>query len=89
MTDAMLTDIERLNLLAISKKPANNVLLVESHELIDQELFANHLKSLGVQVTYQQIALPQLWTWSEDVGRVLVPHQILQSVVAWISEVQP
>lgn len=88
MTDAMLKDIERLNLLAIPKKPANNVLLVESHEQTDQELYVNHLKSLDVQVTYQQIPLPQLWTWSEDVGRILVPHQILQSVVAWISEVR-
>lgn len=89
VTDSMLTEIESLDLLAISQKPASNILLIESHDRVDQGRFLKHLKSLGVQVTYQPMPLPQLWTWSEDVSKILVPHQILQSVVAWISEVEP
>jgi pimeloyl-ACP methyl ester carboxylesterase len=86
MSNSMMTDIEHLDLFTISHEPANRILIIESHEGTDRERLVRHLQKLNVKVTHQQILLPQLWTWSEDVGRILVPQQILQSVVAWISE---
>ncbi|MBC8427807.1 alpha/beta hydrolase [bacterium] len=87
LTDSMLTELENVDLLAIQQKPANNILVIESNEEVNQERLGEHLKSIGAHVAYQHLPSPQLWDWIEDFGRILVPHQILQSVVSWISEV--
>jgi hypothetical protein len=59
---------------------------VESHPQASQEHLEAHLQRLNVQVTSQRTHDLRLWTWTEHVNRVLVPHQLLQTVVAWVSE---
>jgi pimeloyl-ACP methyl ester carboxylesterase len=87
LTDSMLTDLEKVDLLAIQQRPANNILVIESNEKASQERLMEHLKRMDASVEYQHRPNPQFWVWIEDYGRVLAPQQILQSVVSWISEV--
>jgi len=87
LTDYMVADLENIDLLAIQQKPASNVLLIETNETVDQGRLREYLTSIETRVEYQHFPNPQLWTWIEDFGQILVPHQILQSVISWISEV--
>lgn len=82
-------DIENIDLLTIRRKPANNILVIESHKSYDQTPLAKHLESLHAEVRRQHLSSPQFWTWMEDLGRILVPRRILETVVGWISEVYP
>jgi len=87
LTDSLFADLIKLDLLALRQKPANNVLVIESDPNADGGRLTEHVKSLVAQVESQHFPGPQLWT--EDVNKVLVPNQILHSVVAWISRVYP
>jgi pimeloyl-ACP methyl ester carboxylesterase len=82
-------DLEALDLLALRGKPAGNLLLVESDARSAQGSLAAHLTALGARLHHECLSSPGLWVWEEAVGRVLVPHQVLQLLVSWISEVCP
>jgi len=82
-TDAMLRALDEIDLLAIRRKPANTILVIDSHVKSNQRLLNEHLQNLDAQVEYQYLPHPQLWTWTRDI-KVLVPHQILQAVVSWM-----
>jgi alpha-beta hydrolase superfamily lysophospholipase len=66
-TEALLTDIENLDLLSIEK----------------------NLESMRARVDSLHHPAPQIWIWIEDFGKVVVPYQILQSVVSWMCEAYP
>ena len=87
LTPALLTGLEHLNLLAMQQKPAHSILVIESHEEACAGPLREHLKSLGAHVAYQYLSSPPIWRG--ETYTVLVPHQLLQSVVAWLAEVFP
>jgi uncharacterized protein len=87
VTEAMLADLENLDPLAIRQKPANNILLIESSEKADEGRCREHLKNVGAVLEYRHLPSPNSWIWAEDISKILVPHQILQSMVSWMSEV--
>ena len=89
VTDFLVTDLENTDLLAIRERPANNILVIEGNEDAGLGRLREHLKSIDANVEYQHSPSPQLWNFTENFGKVLVPHQILLSVVSWISEVYP
>jgi pimeloyl-ACP methyl ester carboxylesterase len=89
LADSLIQDLESIDLLAIRERPANNILVIESNEEVAQEQLARHLRHLGAHVDYQQHPSPQIWVWTEDVIRILVPHPILEATVSWISEMCP
>jgi pimeloyl-ACP methyl ester carboxylesterase len=83
----LLTDLESIDLFTIQQKPANRLLVIESQEKARGRRLVEHLQQLGAHVTYRHLSFPQFWIWREDVGEALVPHQVLQAVVAWLAEV--
>jgi len=87
IADSLLTELEHLDLLAIQRRPASDVLLVETNEAMDQGRLREHLVNTKVFVTHQLLPTPELWTWIEDFGQMLVPYSILQSIISWMSEV--
>ncbi|MCP4405719.1 MAG: alpha/beta fold hydrolase [bacterium] len=87
LTEAIIADLEGLDLLSIRQKPARHILLVESHEKLSQAGLYRHLQALNAKITFRSFPAPQLWEWEESFDKVRVPHGILQSVMAWISEV--
>ena len=86
LTDSMWTNLENVDLLAIRKKPANNILVIENDEEDRQGQFRKHLTGIGAHVEHQHLPLPWI---GDDVYKVLVPHQTLESVVKWIAGMYP
>ena len=82
-TDSMLMDLENLDLHSIRRNPADDILLIESVEARTGSL-SKHLKAIAPGMDYQHIPGPEIWT---NEATALVPWQIVQAVVSWISEV--
>jgi alpha/beta superfamily hydrolase len=79
-------ELATIDLLAIEKEPARQVLLLESTAGRDREALANHLKQRVPGFQYQHIpAQEDLWTM--DFELAIPPRQILNAIVRWISEV--
>lgn len=87
LTDSLCSDLEALDLLAVQQRPAHNMLLIESNPRTGIQQLVDHLKGKGIDLSLECFPDPRLWVWEEAVGRVLVPSQILQSVVSWTCEV--
>jgi alpha/beta superfamily hydrolase len=88
-TEALLIDIENLDLLSIEAKPADNILVIQSDEETDQRQLKKSLEGMRARVDFLHCPTPQIWTWIEDFGKVVVPYQVLQSVVFWMCEAYP
>jgi pimeloyl-ACP methyl ester carboxylesterase len=87
LTPALWTALENLDLLALQQKPAQNVFVIASIEGAYAGSLREHLKSLGARVAYQDLCSPPIWRG--ETHTVLVPHQLLQAIVAWLAEVFP
>ena len=81
----MRTALQEINLLAIRQKPVNNLLLIESNDIPSEGRLGEYLKNLDAHLEIQHLPSPQIW--KQDSYKALVPNQILQAVVSWISEV--
>jgi len=88
-TESLLLDIENLDLLSIEAKPADNLLVIQSDEDTDQRQLKKSLEGMRARVDFLHCPTPQIWTWIEDFGKVVVPYQVLQSVVSWMCEAYP
>jgi len=88
-TEPLLVDIENLDLLSVDKKPADYILIVQSDEETDQRPLKKSLESMRARVDFLHCPTPQIWTWIEDFGKVVVPYEILQSVISWMCEAYP
>jgi hypothetical protein len=88
-TGSLLRDIQNLDLLSMERKPADRVLVIQSNEGPDQRLLRNNLEITDVAVDFFHFPAPDIWAWIEDFGKVVVPYQIIQSVVSWICEAYP
>jgi hypothetical protein len=89
VADSLRTDLENLDLATVQQRPADHVLVVESHEAVSQRNLVQHLGRMGLRVEYQHLPQPQTWLWREDAGQVPVAYPLLQMVVRWVSEVFP
>ena len=86
--DALLKDLKKLDLLTFQKSPANNIFLIKSSQITDDSRFRKHLKGICTHLDYKYLPAPEVWLKrGGDLGTGLVPMQILQSMVSWISEV--
>jgi alpha/beta superfamily hydrolase/acyl carrier protein len=87
LNETLIDDLEKLDLLTISQKPAQNVLIIENRETAIAEPLKMHLSKLKTQVIHQH--LPTFKIWVEDPDKGLVPQPTLQTIISWISEVSP
>lgn len=87
LMDSLLTDLEKIDLLAIRQKPANNMLIIDCNEGASEGQLGEHLKRIGAHLEYQHLPSPKIWV--QDPYKALVPAQILHSVASWICEVLP
>ncbi len=87
LTPALAADIEGIDVVRnITSRPADHVLLVETHEGVPQEPLRRHLGSFRCQLANARLSTPQLWEWVEDFGRVHVPRKVLDAIVRWAGE---
>jgi pimeloyl-ACP methyl ester carboxylesterase len=79
-------ELATIDLLASNESPARRVLLLESTAGSGRAALAAHLQQRVPSFQYQQIpAQEDLWTM--DFELAIPPRQILNAIVAWISEV--
>jgi len=76
-------ELGRIRLLPIAKKPANNVLLVQTNQVAVDGL-KSHLEQTEARMDFQCLEAPPIWLPTAD-GGLLVPGPALQSMVSWIS----
>jgi pimeloyl-ACP methyl ester carboxylesterase len=82
------SDIEAIDLLAISKRSADNVLLIETEGAAAQGDLKRVLAQRGASVSMEHVNAPQIWLPTVD-GSLLVPVPVLHSVTSWMSRVHP
>ena len=78
--------LEELDLAKVEAKPANRVLIVQNARADDNSALKKHLVQTRAQVEHQRLEAPEIWLPTSD-GSLLVPAQVLQSVVSWVSGV--
>jgi pimeloyl-ACP methyl ester carboxylesterase len=88
VTKALYEEIASIDLLAISKRPAQNVVVVRTTDEQAQNDLASNLQRLRASVTFEQIDAPHIWLPTLD-GSLLVPGQVLQAISSWMSRVHP
>jgi pimeloyl-ACP methyl ester carboxylesterase len=87
LPSALATDIEGVDLTAnIETRPAEFVLLVETHDDVPQEPVRKFLGSYRCKLANTRVSNPHLWSWVEDFGKVHVPRKVLESIVRWANE---
>lgn len=79
----LLSSIGEVDLLSLRRSPARRMLIIESTSSPSSGELASHLKSLGTQLDEQHLPDHEIWMAAPD--KSVVPGQILQSIVAWIS----
>lgn len=84
-TDALLDDIRGVDLLATERAPAERILTIESNPDASLATLVERYRSLGADVDARDIPLPDFWRWMEDYGKVVVPNEIIQPAVDWVS----
>jgi pimeloyl-ACP methyl ester carboxylesterase len=83
-SETLVDELEKLDLLALSEKPAQNLLIVENREVARAEPLKERLRKLQIEVLHQH--LPTFNIWAEDPDKGLVPHQTLQTIISWLLE---
>ena len=83
VSNILRAELEELDLLRISSKPAPRVLLVQTKQTADVLGLRDRLIHTRVHLEHQKMEAPQIWLPTTD-GSLLVPAQVLQSVVSWI-----
>ncbi len=87
LTDRMRRGTEGIDLLALEKPPAPDVLIIESDGEGKYDGLGKHLTSLKCRVEHRHIPGPRVWTRGEEMDKAVVPVPILRSIVSWLTGV--
>jgi uncharacterized protein len=79
----LLDELRRVDLLRVTCPPAPGALLVDSAEEPQQERLRTQLETTGLRTQYEHVPNPRPWT--QNPYKMLLPHAIIETVVAWIS----
>jgi len=84
LSATMVHEIEQVDLLALTQKPANTIFLTEKTAQPQVAQLKTKLEDLGSQVNYQKIDGPTIW--NEDPDKGLVPFEVIKLVVQWMGD---
>jgi len=82
LSDFLRSELEKINLLAIGRKPAKNVLVIHSDQAGTNNSLEDHLVHTEARLQYQRLDAPPIWLPTSN-GSLLVPNHVLQAVVSW------
>ena len=82
VSDFLHAQLENLNLLTITERPANNVLVIQSEPAAGADALRDRLIRTHARLEYQRLDIPQIWLPTVD-GSLLVPSEALKSAVSW------
>lgn len=86
LTPAFRADITAVSLQGLDRAPAPQALLLQSTPASNYVALRQRLESLGTRVSSLSRPEPHLWVWQEGVGKVAVPHPVLQAISSWLEE---
>lgn len=75
--------MEELNLCRMTEKPAKRVLIMRTSQGDNEGGVREHLVQTRAHVEQETLKAPEIWLPTPD-GSLLVPAQVLQSVVSWV-----
>jgi exosortase A-associated hydrolase 2 len=87
ITNSMIDELVKVKLLTFEQKPANNILIIESDKVTENEWLREHLKGIDAEPSYEYVPTPKIWLQNNGDNKALVPAPILKRIVTWISEV--
>lgn len=79
--------LERLDLSAVQQWPVQHLLIVESERQTEGALLSQHLKEKVSHLDCLNIPSPRIWVKRNGLEQSLVPSQLLQGIVSWVSKV--
>ncbi|HEV2129589.1 MAG TPA: hypothetical protein VGR27_00715, partial [Longimicrobiaceae bacterium] len=81
----MREEIERLDLLSLEGRIAERVLLIESASPPELKPLLDQLSRSAGEV--EHLHVPERRVWLAEPFRGIVPHQLLEALVAWMDRV--
>ena len=88
LTELLKGEIADINLLALDRKPSNNVFVIESQNRNQAGQLCEYLKRINVEPRYKLVPCSKAWIKNKHGDRGgLVPIPILKAIVEWICEV--
>ena len=92
LTKPLAAAIERLDLTRLEAKPANGILLLGNTEESRLRPLLEHYRHLGIQADHLFVPAPPVWRETKTdadapLGACLVPSDVLNAAVAWLTEV--
>ena len=85
-SEKLLSELKEIDTFSLLNRPAESVLVIDSGAEPDRQNFAGRLQDTGANGAYRHMPTPKLR--SNDLNAALVPNEILQTVVRWVSEEQ-
>lgn len=82
--DAMLADLERIRFGGPKLTRGRRLAVIDNHETATLSQAA---ATLGDAPTVAYRHVPSFAAWTEDVDKGLVPHAVIEAIVAWLNEV--
>jgi alpha/beta superfamily hydrolase len=79
--------LEQLDLLSVKIRPARHALTLETDKTHHGMQLSDHLRGIGVDSEYQHISAPRVWLRRRRGDNVVVPVQMLQAIVGWVSRI--
>ncbi|HEY9089074.1 MAG TPA: alpha/beta hydrolase [Anaerolineaceae bacterium] len=84
----LLDELRGLNLLALKRRPAADVLIIESNApdsgaRPSVQRLCEHLQGLGANTEYRRVESFKMWV--EDPDKALVPQAVLEAAVNWLA----
>ena len=87
ITDILLDELLKLDLLSMEKSPAKRILHIGNSDDYDRRDFMNHLKHLGTDVEEANISCASIWLEGDNESYAgLVPVNALEHIVKWVTE---
>ena len=81
-------ELEKIDLPPIAVSPAKDVLVIQSDQTAGEANLKEHFSQTETRLEYQRFDGPQIWRPTSD-GSLLVPSQVLHSIVSWANRVHP
>jgi exosortase A-associated hydrolase 2 len=85
LTSQMRLGIESIDLLSLEKVTAKRLLIIRSPEKAGDQSLLKRLKELGASPNYSDLATPRVWLESQESDRIVVPNELLESIVLWLT----
>jgi hypothetical protein len=90
LTESTKVEYQSCDLRTQTGAPARQILIISRENDVSCNGLAEHLKTVGVEVSHANLQHPRIWEKSTDPdSKGLVPVDVLEQVGVWMSEVFP